>query len=1685
MTLKNLNTNVNYEDHRNGILKKFENEELFQNEIPQGFVLVGGTNLTIGYGWDIDEQSLAKTLDMFGRASIFLTPNEQLVLRGYKNNEVVTFELDGVQVTKTPTQNDFVNVYATFTITEAQASVLLTEAVSGWESALSQALGANDLADSTERAAIISLLYNTTADNASSMRSFAPSMFGALDRNPTTTEEEVLQRADIWYEIVYGTNADRNNGLQKGLQNRREEEGDSFGLYRGIVNGLEARTIIIFLDEKNGSNNNLISYYTNREFSQAEAKDKVNTKYEPAQSLLIERFYDGSGTDVYVTVDKKANSGNVELKYLGNDVSGEANLVFADDGNDIIDSGAGDDRIYGEDGDDIISGAGGNDALIGGSGNDTLKGGAGDDRLYGSDGSDELSGGSGNDTLTGGSDVDTYIFEDSFGNDTIIDGDGVLKINGVVVNGVGVVLDDVTGGNVYSMSHAGINLLLIKTSANLIIVDVNGNFISIDNFTNGSFGIDLSDSPSQTSIDDVVSDSSVLIDELLNYSNNVPPEVASFVNDLINEQDTALTWGDPHLVTFDGLNYDFQAPGEFVLVESTDLNMPFEIQVRHGLVPGSNSVSLTKAMAMGIDGHKVGVYADPNNTPSTNSDFIVMNSPDTLDALSGNDTVFGSSGADDITGGDGDDILIGNGGNDNLMGSNGADTLVGDDGDDDLSGGAGDDIMIGGTGNDTIFGGTGFDQARFSGAFADYILTPNASTITLIDNVGTDGTDEVSNDVEQLIFSDGIYENGVFTPYIMGNVVYQEDFESGATGWSSNITESSTAFTQYLGRFGNEQVDKSFALSGNQAQVTIEFDFYRIDSWDGLGEDEKFQIYVDGELAISEFFNYIFSSAPSSGSFTGGSWTRTAEPLDHLGFNSTWTDQIHHYSITLDNADTDVALGFASSLNQSIPDESWGVDNLVISEVISSNPIAPLVLPAANDRPTLFIDDEPVFIDNGGVLAVGGGLVFRQGDSYTLVTESGDGAVVDQLPYGGVGYLNVSPFLSNNRADGTVQGLLGNQDGSNANEFTASDGTLFTGPISVQDLYLNFGESYRVSSTDTLFTYRGSENVGSFDDPNFIVKYYTLDDFDPVLVSQAQTQAQSLGFDPSSGIFDDIVFDIVIGLTPELDGTLQTFDAVQNIAEADVVSNSVPVAEDDVASVSEDNASIIINALANDYDIDAGDILSVNSYDSVSQLGHSIVHDGNGNFTYDATGNFEYLAEGEIVTDTFTYTINDGNGNISDPATVTVTINGKGDAPHTIQISTPLVAENVYGAIVDEVTFGDVDTTNTHTIDVLESGVISSRFEIGANNTVKLMDDQILDYEVEPFINLSLRVTDSDGLITTKDNVWLFVLDEAEDIYGTNGDDIITGDIGKDVIYGFGGDDIIYSFSGSDQVYAGAGEDYVDAGSGTDIIVAGLGNDTVYGSNGSDFIYGNEGNDTLYGGNGNDTINGGEDDDTIYGGADADSIEGGTGIDTASYEQSDEGVNVNLSNATTTGGYAQGDTINGTENLTGSDYNDNLIGDLGNNKLIGIGGNDYLQGNGGDDYLIGGDGDDIAFGGNEDDIIEGDNGNDHLYGNAGNDIIKSGHGSDNVWGGSGADTFVFEAVSDSTTVGNFITKIRDFEEGVDLIDLQGLVSNGDIKGFSDLIISNDGTDTTVSALDTDFEFELLGLYTLDQTDFII
>ena len=102
-----------------------------------------------------------------------------------------------------------------------------------------------------------------------------------------------------------------------------------------------------------------------------------------------------------------------------------------------------------------------------------------------------------------------------------------------------------------------------------------------------------------------------------------------------------------------------------------------------------------------------------------------------------------------------------------------------------------------------------------------------------------------------------------------------------------------------------------------------------------------------------------------------------------------------------------------------------------------------------------------------------------------------------------------------------------------------------------------------------------------------------------------------------------------------------------------------------------------------------------------------------------------------------------------------------------------------------------------------------------------------------------------------------------------------------------------------------------------------------------------------------DTLTGDPNANVIEGLAGGDILSGLAGVDTVSYASSPSGVAVNLSFVTASGGHAEGDTLSGFENVTGSAYDDTLTGDTGANVLFGKDGNDTLVGSAGADTMWG------------------------------------------------------------------------------------------------------------------------------------
>jgi Ca2+-binding RTX toxin-like protein len=312
-------------------------------------------------------------------------------------------------------------------------------------------------------------------------------------------------------------------------------------------------------------------------------------------------------------------------------------------------------------------------------------------------------------------------------------------------------------------------------------------------------------------------------------------------------------------------------------------------------------------------------------------------------------------------------------------------------------------------------------------------------------------------------------------------------------------------------------------------------------------------------------------------------------------------------------------------------------------------------------------------------------------------------------------------------------------------------------------------------------------------------------------------------------------------------------------------------------------------------------------------------------------------------------------------------------------------------------------------------------------------DTDLLSYEDERFDDARIDLEDgeaiSSGLAPDKDQFAGFEnLNDASGgntLQGTDDANVIRGFEGNDTLDGRGGDDVLKGGAGDDRVlfdnngtdgdsnHGGPGEDTIDgngvtfgdatfdlganeydAGQYTETWqrfenydnAGGSGAEEVIGAGGPNEITTGSGDNRLVGGGGQDDLSAGAGDDTLVGGVDGDRLDGGPGSDTASYRGSNA-VQVNLGFDTARGGDAEGDTLHGIENLTGSPAADRLAGDSSANTLIGAGDPDTLIGGDDADRLVGGEGADDLDGGKGDDDLDGGPGGDTFFAMGGSDTL--------------------------------------------------------------------------------------------------
>ncbi|CAO3358758.1 calcium-binding protein [Azospirillum melinis] len=973
---------------------------------------------------------------------------------------------------------------------------------------------------------------------------------------------------------------------------------------------------------------------------------------------------------------------------------------------------------------------------------------------------------------------------------------------------------------------------------------------------------------------------------------------------------------------------------------------------------------------------------------------------DTLRGGSQSDRLFGGSGNDLLDGGSEDDTLDGGTGNDSLYGGSGADLLYGGMGDDLLYGGTDANRLYGGSGNDTLLGGDVSDT--LDGGSGDDVISGGTGADSIRGGAGNDSIDGGENDdsIEGGSGNDTIIGGGGRDIVLAGD---GDDLVSDGDGvWSDDRFDGGAGNDTLDGGLGS---DTLIGGAGND-RLTVGAD-YNGDWLDGGDGDDTLVGGLGADTLLGGAGNDVLKGGGGNDVLDGGDGIDIADYSAETG------------AISIDLATGEVRHG------------GWMTDRVSGIETIL----------AGGGADTLAGDGGDNSLSGGAgddSLSGGAGDDLLDGGSGADRLDGGDG--IDTATYAASG-AGVTVDL----AAGT--GVGGDAEGDRLTGVENVVGSIhddrLTGDAAANRLEGGDGDDLLAGAggADTLI---GGEGTDTAD-------------------YSASEAGVTVDLAAGTGLGGDAEGDVLSGIE-NLTGSAQD-DRLTGDGGANVLDGG---AGDDTLAGAGGGDSLI-----------GGDGIDTADY-SASAAGVSIDLAAGTAAGGDAEGDVLSDIENLTGSDHDDLLVGDANGNLLDGRGGNDTLIGLGGADTLIGGEGVDLAD--YSASADGVAVdlssgtgigGDAEGDRLSGIEDLTGSAFGDRLtgDDGANRLDGAGGDDTLaglggadtliggdgidlaDYSASD-AGVAVDLSNGSGLGGDAEGD---VLSGIENLTGSGHDDTLTGDGGANLLDGGTGDDLLAGGAGADTLIGGEGTDTADYAASAGGVAVDLAAGTGAGGDaegdllsGIENVTGSAGADRLTGDAGSNRLDGGAGDDWLSGGAGADTLIGGDGIDSGDYAASADGVAVNLTAGTGSGGDAEGDVLSGIENLSGSDHDDRLTGDANANRLDGRGGNDTLVGLGGADTLIGGDGIDSAeylsssaavsvslasgtgSGGDAQgdrlsgienltgsafgDRLTGDGGANVLDGAGGNDTLVGGAGADTLIGGAGSDTADYSASGAAVTV---------------------------------------------------------------------
>jgi Ca2+-binding RTX toxin-like protein len=851
----------------------------------------------------------------------------------------------------------------------------------------------------------------------------------------------------------------------------------------------------------------------------------------------------------------------------------------------------------------------------------------------------------------------------------------------------------------------------------------------------------------------------------------------------------------------------------------------------------------------------------------------------------------------------------------NAMGGSGNDTVTGNSAANRLTGAGGNDTLDGGSGADTLLGGTGNDIYTVDNV--GDVVTENAAEGT--DLVQSSVTYTLSSDVENLTLTGSSNING--TGNTSDNILIGNTGNNTLDGNSGNdtyILANSWGIDSIADSAGTDTLD----LSGTTTNLTVNL-------VSGAGDE-----VTDGTNTVNWSSDAIENLMGGSGndSITGNS---SANRLTGGSGNDTLTGGAGNDTYILAN--------------------SWGIDSINDSAgtdtVDLSGSSANLTINLTAGASNEITDGTNTVNWSGNVIdnAIGG-----SGNDSIL------GSTGANSLFGGAG----NDTLNGMDGNDTLDGGTGDDTYAFNNvwgvDMVAADasGNDTLDMRGVANVLLNINLT---SSAGTEASY--GTNTVNWD--NDVIENAYGSNMDDIITGNSANNYLDGGSGSDSltgGAGNDTLIGGSLG-TDTLDGGAGN-DSLDGGTNGDLYKFADGFGTDTISDVS-GNDTLDFSALTTGFTLSAVSGSVIAGSDSISwntaTTALETILGGSGNDTI--TGN----------TASVNFIGNDGNDSLTGSSVADTLSGGNGND----SLSGGAGNDSLSGGAGNDTLIGGDgnDTLDGGTGD--DSYVFSNVWAVDTI-TADSSGNDTLDMRSVANVALTINLTSGAGAEATYGtNTVNWDNDVIENAYGSNFDDIITGN---------------------------SGANYLEGMSGQDSLVGGSGNDTLVGDDGNDTLIGGTGNDRLDGGTYGDYLDGGDGDDTYV-------FSASFGLDTITGDSSGRDT-VDLSS------YSTSLTINLTSGAG------NEVSDGGTNTVNWTG--DIIE------EAVGGSGDDNITGNSGDNTLSGRVGNDTISGGSGNDSLVGGIGNDSLDGGSGDDFFIFGATSsiqDTNTWGNdTITDSSGFDQ---------------------------------------------------------